>query len=236
MAPKSPFLNFDEKLSLNEREKGTYEGYMTEDGIEAPNYVKRNDTIVDTDDTPLADIKLSDFELDFDVWKSVIDETQEDCTLSEDKFSHLDKRSTAINPSKSQNDIMIKGEQVIDVDKSINKQQTESNDSCKNESRSTSITNPIELHGYQHHFDGHQDDNTQTNDFARHSHSFSANQFNVGYLNPLDPLPPQAPNPKQNHRIKVNNLSRYFVAPMSLGRSSYQNYQEFININDNLTI
>ena len=37
MPPKSPFFNFDEKLSLNEREKGTYEGYMTEDGIEAPN-------------------------------------------------------------------------------------------------------------------------------------------------------------------------------------------------------
>ena len=117
MAPKSPFLNFDEKLSLNEREKGTYEGYMIEDGTEAPKYVKRNDTIVDTDDTPLADIKLSDFELDFDVWKSVIDETQEDCTLAEDKFSHLDKISTAINSSQSQNEILIKGEQFIDVDK-----------------------------------------------------------------------------------------------------------------------
>ena len=205
MAPKSPFLNFDEKLSLNEREKGTYERYMTEDGIEAPNYVKRNDTIVDTDDTPLADIKLSDFELDFDVWKSVIDETQEDCTLSEDKFSHLDKRSTAINSSQSQNGIIIKGEQVIDVDKSINKQQTESNDSCENESRSASITNPIELHGYQQHFDGHQDDNTQTNDFTRQSHSFSANQFSGGYLNPLDQLQPHTLNPKQSHRIKVND-------------------------------
>ena len=225
MAPKSPFFNFDEKLSLNEREKGTYEGYMAKDGIEASNYGKRNDTMLDTDDTPLADIKLSDFELDFDVWKSVIDETQEDCNLSEEKFSHLDKRSTAINSSQSQNGIIIKGEQVIDVDKSINKQQTESNDLCKNESRSTSITNPIDLDGYQQHFDGHQDDNSQTNDFARHSHPFSANQFNSGYFNSLDPLPPQVPNPKQNHRIKVNNV----LLKYTLFCNSYQNYQDLIN-------
>ena len=50
------------------------------------------------DDTSLDDIKLSDFDLDFDVWKTVIDETQEE------HMSSLEKKQDQ-NISYSSSDI-----------------------------------------------------------------------------------------------------------------------------------
>ena len=73
VTPQSPIFNFNERLSLN-------------------------DKMAEGDDTSLDDIKLSDFDLDFDVWKTVIDETQEE------HMSSLEKKQDQ-NISYSSSDI-----------------------------------------------------------------------------------------------------------------------------------
>ena len=123
MAPKSPLFNFNEKLSLNETQIGNFDSYNTKEQLEMSNYGNNSRGIVEGDDTTLEDIKLSDFDLDFDVWKTVIDETQEENASSEDKFSNQDPKLTQTSSAISQEHFTLKTEQGSFEDKCIKMEQ-----------------------------------------------------------------------------------------------------------------
>ena len=90
IAPKSPlFPLLDKKLSLNDEQISSFDSFNTKEQPESSNYTKSNATVVGGEDAALEDIKLSEFDLDFDVWNTVIDETQEENVSTEDRFSTM---------------------------------------------------------------------------------------------------------------------------------------------------
>jgi hypothetical protein len=218
MAPKSPLFNFDEKLSLNEKQIGNFDSYNPKEQLEMSNYGNStNRVMVEGDDTTLEDIKLSDFDLDFDVWKTVIDETQEENVSSEDKFSSLDPKMTNASSTISQEHFTFKTEQGPVEDKCIKMEQTEMDVGCKN----TEVGNlfPIipgsfpgtpsvsaALHSYQQTFDSSNENLTQKNNFSStQTQQFNAIQCSSGAL-PNETITHPQINQKQIHRIKVRIL------------------------------
>ena len=87
IAPKSPlFRMVNEKLKLEDKAIASFDNFNTIEQTEGSNYANSHPAIVEGDNSTLEDIKLSEFDLDFDVWNSVIDETQEDNVSMDDRF------------------------------------------------------------------------------------------------------------------------------------------------------
>ena len=223
MAPKSPLFNFDEKLSLNEKRIGNFDSYNSKEQLEMSNYGNSNNQrgMVEGDDTTLEDIKLSDFDLDFDVWKTVIDETQEENVSSEDKFSNLEPKMTSSTISQEHFTFKTEGE-----DKCIKMEQTEMDVvGCKHDevggnsfpiiSGSFPGTPPVStaLHSYQQTFDSSNDNLTQKNNFgSTQTQQFNGVQCSGGALaNQTETIIHPQVNQKQTHRIKVRTLHEFYV-------------------------
>ena len=73
-------------MKLEDKAIASFDNFNTIEQTESSNYANSHTAIVEGDNSTLEDIKLSEFDLDFDVWNSVIDETQEDNVSMDDRF------------------------------------------------------------------------------------------------------------------------------------------------------
>ena len=203
--PKSPLFNFEEKLSLNEKQIGSFDSIN-----DTKEHVGKSSTaMVEGDDATLDDIKLSDFDLDFDVWNTVIDETQEENASPDDRFSDSDRKlSYSSSLTIPQEHFPFKQVNVTKVEdeKSIKIEKTDMEATCNNRadsfpSSSLALTSAVQC--YPQNFDNFEKyeeeelKKSNVNQSLPPLQQHNATQFNAELI-----TRPQS-NQKQNHRIKV---------------------------------
>ena len=107
----------NEKLKLEDKAIASFDNFNTIEQTEGSNYANSHTAIVEGDNSTLEDIKLSEFDLDFDVWNSVIDETQEDNVTMDDRFPSTIPTKLALPTSTMppyQDRVTVKSEEVFD--------------------------------------------------------------------------------------------------------------------------
>ena len=107
----------NEKLKLDDKAIASFDNFNTIEQTEGSNYANSHTAIVEGDNSTLEDIKLSEFDLDFDVWNSVIDETQEDNVSMDDRFPST-IQTKFVPPTSTissyQEQVIVKSEEVFE--------------------------------------------------------------------------------------------------------------------------
>ena len=185
IAPKSPlFRMVNEKLKLEDDAIASFQSFNANESSTSCNYSNSQASV---NDSPLQDIKLSEFDLDFDVWNTVIDETQEDFTLkTEGSLESTGKEEKSVKIEDNEMDMVSCKNETIDTYSTIQNFPNTMQNGCEN--------NSDDSFNAANNFNMVQSQNSQHNSTNECVAVTASQQESI--LNPHL-------NQKQLHRIKV---------------------------------
>ena len=228
IAPKSPlFRMVNEKLKLEDDAITSFQNFNANESSKSCNYTNSHASVNDGGDAPLQDIKLSDFDLDFDVWNTVIDETQEESVSIEDRFSSMISEKlvpslSTISSGPEQFTLKTEGalESTGNEEKGLKMEENEMDmGACKNETLDDYSTIQNFPNTMQNGCNSNSDDSLNAaNNFnlvqSQSSQYNSTNECVAVTTTQQESLLHPHLNQKQLHRIKVN--FSYFNGSMML--------------------
>ena len=218
IAPKSPlFRMVNEKLKLEDDAIASFQSFNANESSDSCNYSNSHASVNEGGDAPLQDIKLSEFDLDFDVWNTVIDETQEESVSIEDRFSNMipEKLVPSISTiSSSQEQFTLKTDGGVEStgneEKGVKMEENEMDMIvCKNETLDAYSSIQNFPNTMQNGCNNNSDDSLNAaNNFnlvqSQNSQYNSTNECVAVTTSQQEPLPNPHLNQKQLHRIKVS--------------------------------